>query len=76
MKQKRLFDIIGTILLFIGFFLAFLPHALHVKAGLDEGTSHLNHVISGMAIVIIALGILVYNNKALKPIKRFKSITN
>lgn len=66
MKQKRLFDIIGTMLLFIGFFLAFLPHALHVKAGLDEGTSHLNHVITGIVLVLTALGILIYNNKALK----------
>ena len=63
--NKKIFDVIGIILLFIGFFFAFLPHALHAKAGLEE-TSHLKHVISGMFLVIIALCILIYNNRSLK----------
>lgn len=63
---KKLFDIVGTIILFVGMSLAFLPHALHVKAGLNESTSHIKHVIYGIFLVIIGLVILVYNNKALK----------
>ena len=63
---ERLLDIIGTILLFLGMSLAFLPHALHTKVGLDSETSHLNHVISGLALLAIGLAILIYNNKALK----------
>ena len=59
-------DIVGTILLLIGFSLAFLPHAFHTKLGLSEQTSHLKHVIYGIILVIIALAILIYNNKALK----------
>ena len=63
---KKLLDVAGTILLFIGMSLAFLPHALHVKAGLDEETSHLRHVVFGLILIVIALAILIYNNKALK----------
>lgn len=66
MKYKKIIDAIGTILLFIGFSLAFLPHAVHIAVGLDDETSHLKHVISGMTLVVIALAILIYNNKALK----------
>ena len=65
MKHSKLIDVMGTILLFIGFFLAFLPHAFHQKAGFNE-SSHLKHVVYGMITVVISLGILVYNNKALK----------
>ena len=63
---ERLLDIIGTILLFLGMSLAFLPHALHIRAGFDSEASHLNHVISGLALLAIGLAILIYNNKALK----------
>ena len=73
MCKKKIFDVIGTIMLFIGFFLAFLPHAVHVSAGLEDGTSHLNHVIIGIILVIIALVILIYNNNALKIGKRVKT---
>ena len=65
MRYKNLVDVIGTILLVVGFLLAFLPHATHVAVGLEE-TSHLQHVIFGIALVVVGLGILVYNNKALK----------
>ncbi len=58
-------------LLFTGFFLAFLPHAVHVAVGLNNETSHLKHVIIGMILVVIALAILIYNNKALD-IQKFK----
>ncbi len=59
---KKLIDIAGTLLLFIGMSPAFLPHALHVKAGLDEGTSHIKHVMYGIVLVLAALVILIYNN--------------
>ena len=64
MKQK-LFDVIGTILLFIGFFLALLPHAFHAKIGLVQ-ESHTNHIIQGIILIVIALIILIWSNKALK----------
>ena len=63
---NKLIDVIGTILLFIGMSLAFLPHALHAAIGLDEKTPHLKHVVTGIILVVVALGILIYNNKALK----------
>ncbi len=66
MKRKNLIDTAGTVLLFIGFFLAFLPHAVHVRVGLDEETSHLKHVIIGMVLVVVALLILIYSNKKFK----------
>lgn len=65
MKRKKILDVIGTILLFTGFLLAFLPHAFHSRIGLSEQT-HLKHVITGIVLVLIALGILVYNNNALR----------
>ena len=55
----------ATAILFAGMFLAFLPHALHAKAGFVE-ESHLKHVVYGIMLVVLGLGILVYNNKALK----------
>ena len=64
MKSKIL-DVVGTILLVIGFFFAFLPHAAHIAAGLDNEASHTKHVITGIILIIIALIILVYNNDAL-----------
>lgn len=63
MKYKKLIDIVGIILLFAGFFLAFLPHAAHVMVGLDGGTDHFEHMISGIIIVVFALIVLVYNSK-------------
>jgi len=65
MDKKKLLDIFGIILLLIGFFFAFLPHAFHAKAGFEE-ESHLRHVVYGIALVIAALAVLVWNNKALK----------
>ena len=65
-KHNKVIDIIGTILLLIGFFLAFLPHAVHLAVGLDNGTAHTKHVVYGMVLVVIALGILIYNNNALR----------
>lgn len=64
-------DAIGTILLFTGLFLAFLPHAMHTSVGLNNGASHLWHVIVGVMLALFALAILVCNNKALKAAKRF-----
>lgn len=68
MDKKKLVDIFGTVLLLIGFFFAFLPHAFHAKAGFGE-ESHLKHVIYGITSVIAALAVLVWNNKALKFMK-------
>ena len=66
----KLFDVIGTVLLGVGFFFAFLPHTNHVSVGFDGETSNLTHVIIGMVLVVVGLGVLVYNNKALKMWKR------
>ena len=67
--KNRVIDVIGTILLAIGFGLAFLPHAVHARIGLDSGTSHIKHVIAGIIIVVVALLILIYNNRAFKFMK-------
>ena len=66
MKYNKIVDVIGTIVLVIGFFFAFLPHAVHTAVGLRSETSHLKHLVYGIILVICALGILIYNNKALK----------
>ena len=72
MKHKKLLDVLAIIMLAIGFFLAFLPHAFHTRLGLSEQTSHIKHVIYGIATIIVALAILIYNNDALSnPVKRF-----
>ncbi|MBI2658258.1 hypothetical protein HYX08_06215 [Candidatus Woesearchaeota archaeon] len=67
--NNKLIDIAGTIILAIGAFFAFLPHAFHAKAGLVEDT-HITHVVSGVLLIVLGLGILVYNNKALKILNR------
>ena len=68
MKRHKIIDVIGTIFLFIGFILAFLPHAFHASIGLDGSVSHAKHVITGMALVILALAALIYNSRALRKI--------
>ena len=72
MQHSKIVDIIGTILLVIGFFLAFLPHAVHIAVGLNDETSHVKHVVTGMILVVVALAILIYNNKALKIPKKLQ----
>lgn len=57
-------DGLGIIVMFLGFFLAFLPHTVHTAAGLND-TPHLEHVITGIILVMVSLGILVWNNNAL-----------
>ena len=66
MKHNKLIDVIATIILGIGMLIAFSSHAFHAKIGLSEETSHVKHVIYGMVTAVIGLGILVYNNNALK----------
>ena len=66
MQKKKILDILGTIILFIGFSLAFLPHALHSRVALVANESHTEHVIQGIVLIIVGLGILIYNNDALK----------
>ena len=66
MKHSKLVDIAATIILAIGMLIAFSSHAFHAKIGLSEETSHVKHVIYGMVLAVIGLGILIYNNKALK----------
>ena len=72
MKHSKLVDAIATIILGIGMLIAFSSHAFHSKIGLSEETSHLKHVIYGMATAILGLSILIYNNNALKLGERFK----
>ena len=66
MKYKKLVDVAGTLVLLIGMLVAFSSHAFHSKIGLGEDDSHITHVIYGMIIAVVGLGILVYNNKALR----------
>ncbi|MBI2541652.1 hypothetical protein HYV80_03010 [Candidatus Woesearchaeota archaeon] len=65
MKQNKFIDIIGTLILFAGAVMAFLPHAFHSSIGLEDD-SHIKHVITGFILILLGLGILVYNNDALK----------
>ncbi len=66
MKQNKPLDIIGTIILGAGMLIAFSSHAFHSKIGLGEETSHITHIIYGIVLVLLGLGILIWNNKALK----------
>ncbi len=68
MKTKDIVNILGTSLLIIGTVFAFLPHAVHSGfgglIGLGEETPHEEHVMLGVATVVISLLILGYNNNA------------
>ena len=66
MKYKKLIDAVGTTILAAGMLAAFSSHAFHARIGMSEETSHIRHIIYGMITAVIGLGILVYNNKALK----------
>lgn len=69
---KKLADVLGIMLLFIGFVLAFLPHVFHSRIGLNEATAHTKHVATGIILVVLGLAILIYNNNALRPLFRKK----
>ena len=62
-NKKKIIDILSIITLFIGFFLAFLPHALHASVRLGNKASHLMHVLVGIILVVIALCVLIHSNK-------------
>lgn len=71
-KPSVFLNVLGTLMLFAGFVLAFLPHASHVSLGLvDE--DHTQHVAQGSVLVVMALALLVHNNKALKKWEKRKS---
>ena len=65
MDKRKTLDDISTVVLFVGAFLAFLPHAFHNAVGFTE-QSHLKHVIYGLVLMAIGLAVLIYNNNALK----------
>jgi len=66
MKYKKIVDFTGTLILGTGMLIAFSSHVFHSKIGLGEETSHITHVVYGMVTAVIGLGILIYNNKALR----------
>lgn len=63
METKKFFFGLGTVILFIGFFYAFLPHTLHGSVGLGDESSHTRHVIFGAIMVLIGLILLILNEK-------------
>ena len=60
--DKKLIEAAGTIILAVGAFFAFLPHAFHAKAGFAEDT-HIKHVVYGIVLVLLGLGVLIYSNR-------------
>ena len=65
MFRKKIVNFFGTIMLFVGFLLAFLPHAAHTSFGIGEEIPHLEHVISGIFLIVVSLVVLIYNNDSL-----------
>lgn len=65
MKQNKLIGLIGTLVLSAGAVMAFLPHAFHSKIGLEDDL-HIGHVTTGVILILLGLGILIYNNNTLK----------
>jgi len=70
--MNKIFDVLGTILLAVGLFFAFLPHASHEKTGFAAET-HSTHVATGITLLLIGRGILIVNNNALKSFKNIKN---
>ena len=64
--KKDYLNIIFTILMFIGFFIALLPHATHIAAEHSVEHSHAKEITMGLIMGITSLIALIYNNKALK----------
>lgn len=61
MKSSLLYWI-GTLVLFLGLFWMFLPHAAHgaVTGEAEQETEHYIHLIQGLLGTLIGLGILKY----------------
>lgn len=63
MNSGKVFDALGTGGLSVGFFFAFLPHAVHTATGLDREMNHIVHIQWGVTLVIFSLLLLVWNKK-------------
>lgn len=63
METKKFFFGLGTVILFIGFFYAFLPHAVHNAVGLGKETQHTKHVVFGAIMILVGLVLLILNEK-------------
>ena len=72
MKQARIFYLVGAILLFIGLFWLFLPHAYHEQITEEHETSHITHMIEGIIITLIATLILILADNNLEKYKNSK----
>ena len=66
MFSKKIYWI-STILLFLGLFWMFLPHAFHgailQEAGIEEESEHYIHLVEGLILTIISLIIMIWNEK-------------
>ena len=64
---------LGVALLFVGWFYALAPHAFHVQSGLGLGQEHDTHTLEGLVLVVLGLGVLIYDsrkNKASASVKK------
>ena len=59
---KRLLFNTGTLVMLIGWIIAFLPHATHAKIGLGED-KHLVHIFWGALLVLLGLLGMVISSK-------------
>ena len=66
MISKKAVDIVATVFLFLGFFLALSPHATHIAADHSQYHSHAKEITIGLIVGISSLLVLIYNNNALK----------
>ncbi|MBS3145651.1 hypothetical protein J4414_02515 [Candidatus Woesearchaeota archaeon] len=64
MKIKMLY-LIGSLILFSGLLWMMLPHVAHVTVLNEEEdpTDHFYHIIQGVVLVPIGLGLMIYSNK-------------
>ncbi len=54
---------LGVIILFAGWFYALLPHAFHQSSGLGLGLEHTMHTEIGIALVLVGLGVLIWEKR-------------
>ena len=56
--------ILGSILLFLGLLWMFLPHTTHqVMLNEEEEISPILHILEGVVVAILGLGIMLYGKK-------------
>lgn len=66
MKQLVTWYNVGILVLFVGLLWMFLPHTAHAQILLEESGEHYIHLVEGVVITVLGIGILWWSSQSEK----------